>query len=78
MLTHRHQIDLGTHILVAGLSIQVASLFAFSVCSLEFLWRVRKHPDMRNPEFAVLVTSNRFKLFLWCMYPRSQIYRLGN
>ena len=34
------QINLGTHILVAGLSLQVASLFVFSVCCLEFLCRV--------------------------------------
>lgn len=60
------QIDTGTNILVAGLSIQVASLFAFSACSIEFLWRARKHPDLRNPNFTDLVASTRFKLFLFC------------
>lgn len=49
---------------MAGLSIQVACLFTFSACSLEFLWRARKHPEWRNPEFADLVNSKRFKLFL--------------
>ncbi|KAF4983053.1 hypothetical protein FZEAL_1453 [Fusarium zealandicum] len=64
-VTNQYMIDVGTNILVAGLSTQVACLFAFSVCSLEFFWRVRKNPDMCNPEFADLVTSKRFKMFLF-------------
>lgn len=64
------QIDVGTNVLVAGLSIQVACLFAFSACSLEFLWRVKKHPEWRNPEFADLVTSRKFKLFLYGAFAR--------
>ncbi|KAK1593856.1 RTA1 like protein [Colletotrichum navitas] len=67
-LDNPHMIDVGTNILVAGLSIQVASLFAFSACSLEFLWRVRKNPEMRNPEFADLVSSKRFKMFLIALF----------
>ncbi|KAG9250058.1 RTA1 like protein-domain-containing protein [Emericellopsis atlantica] len=63
-LTNPHMIDVGTNILVAGLSIQVACLFAFSACSLEFFWRVRKNPSMANPEFTDLVNSKRFKFFL--------------
>lgn len=55
---------MGTNVLVAGLSIQVACLFTFSACGLEFLWRARKHPDWRNPEFTDLVNSQKFKLFL--------------
>jgi hypothetical protein len=62
------QIHLGTHILVAGLSFQVASLFAFSMCSLEFLWRVHRHHELRNPQFADLYNGKRFKWFLGCMY----------
>lgn len=58
---------MGTNILVAGLSIQVACLFAFSACSLEFFWRVRKHPELRNPEFTDLVHSKKFKMFLFGM-----------
>ncbi|EFQ30569.1 RTA1 like protein [Colletotrichum graminicola] len=67
-LDNPHMIDVGTNILVAGLSIQVASLFAFSACSLEFLWRVRKNPEMRNPEFADLVSSKRFNMFLIALF----------
>ncbi|KAI6780466.1 uncharacterized protein J7T54_002864 [Emericellopsis cladophorae] len=63
-VTNPYMIDVGTNILVAGLSIQVACLFAFSACSLEFFWRVRKNPSMANPEFTDLVNSKRFKFFL--------------
>ncbi|KAF2743857.1 hypothetical protein M011DRAFT_496645 [Sporormia fimetaria CBS 119925] len=63
-VTDQARIDLETNILIAGLSFQVASLFAFTACSFEFLWRVRKQPDMRNPNFSELVASKRFKWFL--------------
>ncbi|KAH6654763.1 RTA1 like protein-domain-containing protein [Truncatella angustata] len=67
-ITNQTMIDLGTHVLIAGLSFQVASLFAFTACSLEFLWRVKKYPGLRNPEFADLVNSKRFKLFLCSLF----------
>ncbi|KAF5009328.1 hypothetical protein FDECE_4426 [Fusarium decemcellulare] len=67
-VTNQPMIDTGTNILVAGLSIQVACLFAFSACSLEFFWRVRKNPELRNPEFMDLVTSKRFKTFLFALF----------
>ncbi|KAL2065203.1 hypothetical protein VTL71DRAFT_2872 [Oculimacula yallundae] len=63
-LDNQKMIDLGTHILVAGLAFQVASLFAFLVCAGEFLWRVKKYSHLRNPEFADLVNTRRFKLFI--------------
>jgi hypothetical protein len=58
------EIDMGTHNLVAGLSLQVASLFAFSCCSLEFLYRVRSQNVLVGPRFAGLYNSSRFKWFL--------------
>jgi hypothetical protein len=63
------QINLGTHILVAGLSLQVASLFAFSCCSLEFLYRVHSQRILLNPKFADLYNGSRFKWFLICECP---------
>ncbi|UQC86486.1 RTA1 like protein [Colletotrichum lupini] len=68
-------IDVGTNILVAGLSIQVACLFAFTACSLEFLWRVKKNPEMRNPEFTDLVNSKRYKLFLFAFLFIRTVFR---
>ncbi|PVH76683.1 hypothetical protein DL98DRAFT_550980 [Cadophora sp. DSE1049] len=67
-LTNQKMIDLGTHILVAGLSFQVASLFVFSVCSIEFLIRVKRNPDRLNPEHADLYNSRRFKIFLGAVF----------
>ncbi|PVH74389.1 RTA1-domain-containing protein [Cadophora sp. DSE1049] len=63
-LWNQNLIDIGTNILVAGLSFQVASLFAFLVCSADFLLRVRKRKDERNVENAELYNGKRFKLFL--------------
>lgn len=57
-------VNLGTHILVAGLSIQVASLFFFSCASLEFFWRVHKNPSLRSQENMDIANSTRFKWFL--------------
>jgi hypothetical protein len=58
------QINLGTHILVAGLSIQVASLFVFTVCAVEFMFRVGRLHSLRNTEHEDVYTSRRFKIFL--------------
>jgi hypothetical protein len=55
------EIDMGTHNLVAGLSLQVASLFAFSCCSLEFLYRVHSQKILVSPRFAGLYNSSQFK-----------------
>ncbi|MCJ1309678.1 hypothetical protein MMC25_003338 [Agyrium rufum] len=67
-VTNQPLIDTGTHVLVAGLSFQVASLAAFSLCSLEFLLRVKKHPNLRNPEFTDVVKSTKFKMFLYSLF----------
>jgi hypothetical protein len=42
----------------------VASLFAFSVCAIEFLVRVHRNPSVRTTEHADLYDSKKFKLFL--------------
>ncbi|KAF3768087.1 RTA1-domain-containing protein [Cryphonectria parasitica EP155] len=54
----------GTHILVAGLSIQVASGLAFVAFSADFAWRVKKRKDQRNTKHEKLYRSTRFKVFL--------------
>lgn len=52
--------------MVAGLSVQVASLLLFGFMCLEFAWRVRKHHDQLNQKHADLYNSRRFKIFLCC------------
>ncbi|PGH20115.1 hypothetical protein AJ80_03683 [Polytolypa hystricis UAMH7299] len=58
-------IDRGTYVLVAGLSIQVVSLLTFMGMSAEFAWRVRRrgasarHADLRR--------TAKFQTFLGCL-----------
>ncbi|PSR79367.1 RTA1 like protein-domain-containing protein [Coniella lustricola] len=61
------QVDNGTHILVAGLSIQVASGLAFVVMSADYAWRVHRKKDQRNVRFEKLYRSGHFKLFLYSL-----------
>ncbi|KFY94515.1 hypothetical protein V500_03197 [Pseudogymnoascus sp. VKM F-4518 (FW-2643)] len=77
-LTNQTMIDLGTHIMVAGLAIQVASLTAFTVIGAEFALRVYKSRNHLNTAHANVYTSQRFKLFLGgltlatvCVFTRS-------
>ncbi|OBT60557.1 hypothetical protein VE03_09853 [Pseudogymnoascus sp. 23342-1-I1] len=77
-LTNQTMIDLGTHIMVAGLAIQVASLTAFTVIGAEFALRVYKNRHHLNPTHADVYTSRMFKLFLGgltlatiCVFTRS-------
>jgi hypothetical protein len=56
--------------MVAGLSVQVASLLLFMTLCFEFGWRAHKHHDQLNPKHASLYNSSRFKIFLWCKQPR--------
>jgi hypothetical protein len=58
------EIDMGTHNLVAALSLRVASLFPFSCCSLELLYRVHSQNILARPRFAGLYNNSRFKWFL--------------
>jgi len=51
------EIGMVTHNLVAGLSLRIASLFAFSCCSLEFLYRVHSQMILAIPRFAVCTTT---------------------
>ena len=39
----------GVHIMIAGLSLQVASLLSFSVLCAHFAWRLRR-AGIKNPE----------------------------
>ena len=53
--------NMGVHIMVAGLSLQVASLMLFAALSAEFAWRLRI-----NKESSPSVKSLQFRLFLHC------------
>ena len=58
----------GINIMVAGVGWQVVSLGIFAILCAEFGWRVHRAPGtQRNPDFAVLRKTFRFKAFLWTL-----------
>jgi hypothetical protein len=59
---------MGINIMVAGVGWQVASLGIFAILCAEFGWRVyRSSESQRNPNFALLRNTFRFKAFLWTL-----------
>jgi hypothetical protein len=59
------QVNLGTNIIIAGLSFQVFSLLLFMVLCVDFALRIRKVPEaQRNEECQALRGTRLFKGFL--------------
>jgi hypothetical protein len=59
------QINLGTNIMIAGLSFQVFSLLLFMALCADFALRIRKVPEpQRSEEYQVLRGTRLFKGFL--------------
>lgn len=64
--TDASQLNLGTDIMIAGLSFQVVSLVLFIVLCAEFALRVRKTSETeRNETYHVMRNSRPFKGFLF-------------
>jgi hypothetical protein len=53
----------GVHIMIAGLALQVASLFTFSLLCAHFVWRLRK-AGIRNPDGWEGRTLRTLKVFM--------------
>ncbi len=58
----------GIHIMVAGLSFQVASLALFMVFCAEFAWRVYRHRGQTESSNSQLRHSIMFRGFLFCKF----------
>jgi hypothetical protein len=59
------QLNLGTNIMIAGLSFQVFSLLLFMILSADFALRIRKVPEsQRNEGYQSLREPRLFKGFL--------------
>jgi hypothetical protein len=59
------QINLGTNIMIGGLSFQVFSLLLFMILCVDFALRIRKVPEpQRNEEYQALRRTRLFKGFL--------------
>lgn len=57
--------ETGVHIMVAGLSFQVASLLLFGVLCAEFAWRVNRFKAAETSNFKELIESRKFRAFLF-------------
>ena len=57
----------GIHTMVAGLALQVISLVVFMILCADFIHRVRKSPDLKDPLFQNIRSTRKFRAFLWCM-----------
>lgn len=58
------QETLGVNIMVAGLAVQVASLFIFMVLCADLARNVHQYKEKLNPKHAELYNSRLFKTFL--------------
>jgi RTA1 like protein len=59
------QANLGTNIIIAGLSFQVFSLLLFMILCVDFALRIRKVPEpQRSEEYQALRRTKLFKGFL--------------
>lgn len=56
--------DTGVHTMVAGLSIQVVSLFVYIVLCTDFAINVYRHRFSLDATHAVVRQSSKFKAFL--------------
>lgn len=58
----------GVNIMLAGLSIQAASLLLFLGLGGDYAWRVRRgDASLRDPRFAALRQTGKFRRFLWAI-----------
>jgi hypothetical protein len=63
--TDQNQVNLGTNIMIAGLSFQVFSLLLFMILCVDFALRIRKVPgSQRNENYQSLRSTRWFKGFL--------------
>jgi hypothetical protein len=63
LATTKESQDLGVHIMVGGLSFQVASLLLFALLCADFAWSLKKHKNS-----IPVVHSRTFNLFLYCKF----------
>ncbi|RFU36250.1 hypothetical protein B7463_g106, partial [Scytalidium lignicola] len=59
--------DLGNHLMLAGLIIQIVSLLFFATACIDFALRVRRYPSWKTATYSKLRESTRFRGFLWAL-----------
>ncbi|KUJ14558.1 RTA1 like protein [Mollisia scopiformis] len=58
------KLQLGINVMLAGLSVQVASLTLFALMCAEFAWRLHSHRNAWRTDHAAIYNSRLFKSFL--------------
>jgi hypothetical protein len=62
--TKQTTMNLGNHLMLAGLIFQIVSLIFFALACLDFTFRVRRYQSWKNPSYKKLRSSGRFRGFL--------------
>ncbi|KAH7306111.1 RTA1 like protein-domain-containing protein [Rhexocercosporidium sp. MPI-PUGE-AT-0058] len=65
--TEQHDVDQGTHIMIAGLIFQVVSLVVFVTLCGDFAFSLRRNRDSWNTHNSHIYTSRLFKSFLYAL-----------
>ncbi|KAE9368867.1 RTA1-domain-containing protein [Stipitochalara longipes BDJ] len=66
--TKQSTMELGNHLMLAGLIFQILSLILFGIVCIDFTLRVRRYPSWKNPAYKNLRASVRFRGFLWALF----------
>jgi hypothetical protein len=56
--------ELGNHLMLAGLIFQIVSLILFGLACIDFSIRVHRHQSWKTPAYKKLRASTRFRGFL--------------
>lgn len=63
--TKQTTMDLGNHLMLAGLIFQIVSLILFAVACADFAIRSKKFASQRDASYSKLRASRKFRGFLW-------------
>lgn len=56
--------ELGNHLMLTGLILQIISLILFALASIDLAIRIKTYPSWKNPAYRKLRESGRFRGFL--------------
>ncbi|KAH8817127.1 RTA1 like protein-domain-containing protein [Xylogone sp. PMI_703] len=59
--------NLGNHLMLAGLIFQIISLVAFAATCVDFALRVRRYPSWKTASYSKLRENVKFRGFLWAL-----------
>ncbi|KAF8848302.1 RTA1-domain-containing protein [Acephala macrosclerotiorum] len=65
--TKQSTMELGNHLMLAGLIMQIVSLIFFAIACIDLATRARRYQSWKNPGFKKLRASTRFRGFLWAL-----------